>query len=112
MTRVECQQWGKQLFIPELYAPPVSDAAAVWDRPNHLLRPINQLTRFSFWHFKDAVSQEEGSGTFQTRKEVRVMKYAKPRLIAKSQPQRSFAAGCPAKNQGDPRSCQMCDRAR
>ena len=40
------------------------------------------------------------------------MAYKKPQIVAKSAPQRSFVAGCPAKNTGGGwTGCRGCERA-
>lgn len=43
-------------------------------------------------------------------------KYVKAKVVAKNNPQGSYAAGCPAKNRGasstDVYSCRACDRAQ
>lgn len=39
------------------------------------------------------------------------MKYSKPKLIAKNNPNGSYAAGCPAYNNGTGPMCRDCDRA-
>jgi len=37
-------------------------------------------------------------------------KYQKPQVIAKNNPQGSYAAGCPAQGTGD--QCHRCERGR
>lgn len=40
------------------------------------------------------------------------MDYKKPVMLAKSEPKRTFVAGCPEKNAGSNSSCKNCERTR
>jgi len=40
------------------------------------------------------------------------MTYSKPVVIAKNNPQGSFAAGCPEKGTGGPGVCKNCERTK
>ncbi|MDQ5908642.1 MAG: hypothetical protein QG599_734 [Pseudomonadota bacterium] len=40
------------------------------------------------------------------------MSYQKPTIIAINKPTGSYAAGCPAKNNGGDFDCNRCDRAK
>ena len=44
-------------------------------------------------------------------KEQKKIAYKKPQLIAKNNPQGSYAAGCPAENNAGQPWCSDCDRA-
>ena len=39
-------------------------------------------------------------------------KYKKAKVVAKNNPQGSYAAGCPAKSSGGASSCQYCERSK
>jgi len=38
-------------------------------------------------------------------------KYQKPKVVAKNNPQGSYAAGCPAKGTGTSTYCRSCERS-
>ena len=39
-------------------------------------------------------------------------KYEKAKVVAKNNPQGSYAAGCPAKNAGQTSTCHNCERTK
>lgn len=43
---------------------------------------------------------------------MKTKKYVKAKVIAKNNPEGSFAAGCPAKDNGGSYDCRKCDRAQ
>ena len=48
-----------------------------------------------------------------TKQKLNFMKnYVKAMVLAKNNPQGSYAAGCPEKNAGTPTNCHNCERSK
>jgi len=52
----------------------------------------------------------EYAASIIVKKEVKIMAYQKPQLLAQSTPQKSYVAGCPSADKYSSAQCRQCDR--